>query len=207
MKRQMRDRINLYLGWFLMVLVALQVLVVLFSWFVTAAMPEAALRSLLSAEGVRWLFGHYVENMAQAPLVWLLLAAMAHGALRKSGLMQAVKAFRHTGYRQRFALKVVLCEMVVLLCCVLLLTAVPHAVLLGITGSLYPGSFVTGLVPLLCFGIMMLSLTYGLLSGALAGVRGMFEALCCGMVWWQYIIPLYLVAAQLWFSIKFVLQI
>ena len=57
-----------------MLLLALaQIVLVLLSWLITAAMPEAFPRSMLSPEGIRWFFGSFTENMESPWLVGLLL--------------------------------------------------------------------------------------------------------------------------------------
>ena len=69
-----------------LVLCVLWVVLVLLSWVLTAVMPNMAMRSLLSAEGIRWFFGHFAQLLATPLLVWLVLALIAYGTLRASGL-------------------------------------------------------------------------------------------------------------------------
>jgi p-aminobenzoyl-glutamate transporter AbgT len=52
---------------------------VLISWLITAAIPEIAMRSLLSSEGIRWFFGHFVDNLATPVLVWMVLIGISYG--------------------------------------------------------------------------------------------------------------------------------
>ena len=52
-----------------------EVMLILVSWLLTAAVPEASMRSLLSSEGIRWFFGHFSDNLATPVLVWLLLVS------------------------------------------------------------------------------------------------------------------------------------
>lgn len=111
-----------------------QILLILVSWFITATMPMSPVRSLLSSEGIRWFFGQFTYNLASPLLVWLILAGMALGALQQSGLS---KAFTHSArkeYRQRFALKLVLLELIVFAVVIGLLTLMPQAILLSEIG-------------------------------------------------------------------------
>ena len=79
-----------------MLLLALaQIVLVLMSWLITAAMPDAFPRSMLSPEGIRWFFGSFTENMESPWLVGLLLICIAWGTLQTSGLLH----FDRTIYR------------------------------------------------------------------------------------------------------------
>mgnify|MGYP001069643078 CR=1 FL=1 len=81
--RTMRNRISIYrkltrLGaWLASGLLVGQCVLVLVSWLQTAAMPETFPRTLLNAEGIRWFFGRFTENLMQPMLVWLLLLCIS----------------------------------------------------------------------------------------------------------------------------------
>ena len=47
----------------------------------------------------------------------------------------------------------------------LLLTVVPHAILLSVTGELFPSAFSSSLIPSLSFVLIVMSLSYGVASG------------------------------------------
>ena len=104
----MRNRISIYrkltrLGaWLASGLLVGQCVLVLVSWLQTAAMPETFPRTLLNAEGIRWFFGRFTENLMQPMLVWLLLLCISLGALYRSGLLH----FNGREYRQRVAMRV-----------------------------------------------------------------------------------------------------
>ena len=51
------------MAWVALLLGVGQVVLILTSWLLTAAMPENFPRSLLSAEGIRWFFGRFVGNV------------------------------------------------------------------------------------------------------------------------------------------------
>ena len=96
-------------AWLTLVLAALQILLILVSWIVSSATQQTYVHSLLSSEGIRWFMGRFSENLATPVLVWLLVAAIAYGVLRTSGLAQAIADLIHgkrPSYRQRFALTV-----------------------------------------------------------------------------------------------------
>ena len=72
-----KEKITTFLAYLTGGLLAAQALLFLVSWLVTAMMPDTAVHSLLSSEGIRWFFGSFVGNVASPVLVWLLILAMA----------------------------------------------------------------------------------------------------------------------------------
>lgn len=183
----------------------MQVVVVLASWVATAVMPDATMRSLLSADALRWLFGQSVGALASQPLVWLLMVSMAAGAVWRSCLWAAV-CNRHLPYRQRMALRIVAAEVAVYAVLMALLTLVPHAMLLSVTGSLWPSSFSASLVPQMAVLVMVCAVTYGLVGGTLHGADGVLSALTAGIERMAPLFVLYLLLGELWLSVAFVLD-
>ena len=180
-------------------LVIAQVLLVLTSWLITAAMPEVFDHSLLSAEGIRWFFGRFQDNLASPLLVWLLLASIALGALQKSGLSH----FDVSEYRQRIAMRLVVFELVIFLAIIMALTLVPHAILLNVMGGLYPSSFSMSIIPYICFVVMFVSVSFGVMSGKLKGMESVFGALTVGISRMSPIFVIYVLAMQFYYSLMF----
>lgn len=181
-------------------LVLAQILLVLASWILTAAMPDTFGRSLLSAEGIRWFFGRFENNLASKLMVWLLLGGMAWGAVRRSGLL----GFKSSEYRQRIAMWLVAIEVGVFVAVILALTIVPHAILLNVMGGLYPSSFSQSIVPYCCFAIVVVSISFGVMSGKIANLTMAFELLVSGIKDTAPLWVLYVLGAQLYFSLLFV---
>ncbi|MBR1427547.1 MAG: AbgT family transporter [Prevotella sp.] len=188
-------------------LVILQVALILVSWIITAVNQGIAMRSLLSSEGIRWFFGEFVSNLASPLLVWILLVAIAYGSFRSSGLMSVFTNDSDTyrqNFRHRFAFKIVIVEIILYVCVILALTSIPHAVLLSSTGHLFPSSFSASLVPIVSFGVVLASITYGWLSGTLSSIVDVFHSLTVGvsylMPWWL----IYVLGVQLYYSVCFV---
>ena len=50
--------------------------------------PELPIRSLLSAEGIRWMVGSIGDNLVGCGLVWLLLGNMAFRSVKFCGIME-----------------------------------------------------------------------------------------------------------------------
>lgn len=178
-----------------------QVVLVLASWLITAAMPENFTHSLLSSEGIRWFFGRFADNLASHYLVWLLLASMAYGSIKNSGILR----FSMEEYRQRVAIRLVLVELVLFVGVILALTVVPHAILLNSMGGLFPSSFSKSIVPYVCFAVIVMSLSFGVMSERLNGIVDVFDAMTEGIKVASPLFLLYVLAIQLYSSIAYLL--
>ena len=187
-----------------MLLLALaQIVLVLLSWLITAAMPEAFPRSMLSPEGFRWFFGSFTENMESPWLVGLLLICIAWGTLQTSGLLH----FDSTIYRHRNALRLVLIELVLFVAVILLLTVVPHAILLNVRGGIEASSFSRSILPYICFAVIVMSLSFGAVSNRLQGIEAMGESLSEGIRMAAPYFVIYILANQLYSSIEYLFRI
>ena len=180
-----------------------QIVLVLLSWLITAAMPEAFPRSMLSPEGIRWFFGSFTENMESPWLVGLLLICIAWGTLQTSGLLH----FDRTIYRHRNALRLVLIELVLFVAVILLLTVVPHAILLNVMGGIEASSFSRSVLPYICFAVIVMSLSFGAVSNRLQGIEAMGESLSEGIRMAAPYYVIYILANQLYSSIEYLFRI
>lgn len=182
-----------------------ELLLVLVSWLLSATLTENV-HSLLSSEGIRWFVGSLVAMLSTPWLVWLLLSAMAGGCLWQSGL-PTLLGTRTTAlnYRQRIALRMTIALLIIYIAAILLLTAVPHAVLLSATGQLLPSPFSRALVPIAAFGLLLLSATYGWLSGRFTSVAAVVDSLSFGISRAAPLFILYVLAVQFCESLRFVL--
>ena len=89
----------------------------------------------------------------------MLLLLIAGGALLQCDVLK-----KHQGIRDRLALRVSSVFIVIYLIIIALLTLTPHAILLSATGDLFPSAFSRSLIPLIAFGIIMFSVTYGVMA-------------------------------------------
>lgn len=193
-----------------LVLLVAQVLLMLLTWVVNAAAPQLPLRPILSPEGLRWLFGCFVDNLSSPLSVWLLLLFMAYGALHNSGLLRAVRTLFSLGklqFRQLLGLRLVAFEVVVFLLVTVLLTCIPHALLLSVTGHLFPSSFSHGLIPMLAAMLIILSLSYGAASGTIDTLDRAYESCVIGLRWLAHLLPIYVLATELLYSVVFIFRI
>jgi aminobenzoyl-glutamate transport protein len=175
-----------------------ELLLVILSWLLSATRLEGV-RSLISSEGIRWFVGEFTYTLASPLLVWLLLALVALGCLQRSGLMS-----RGRGYRDRVALRVSLSFMIIYVVIICLLTLMPHAILLSVTGSLFPSAFSRALVPIICFGVGVLSISFGMVSGRLHTLTDILDALTFGLQQGAPLIILYIMFFQFYASLLFV---
>ena len=191
-----------------LVLVMSELFLVILSWLLSATRMDGV-RSLLSSEGVRWFFGSFTDMVASPLLVWLLLGLCAWGSLQRSGLFlffnsQSQVSYR---YREKVAMRVSLVFLVIYLGIIALLTLAPHAILLSATGSLFPSAFSRSLVPIVSFGLCLVSLVFGLMSGRLRGLADILEAFSTGIAQGAPLIIVYLFAVQLYESLRFVFNL
>lgn len=193
---------NHLLAWLAFLLAVGQVLLILASWLLTAAMPDSFSRSLLSAGGIRWFFGRFVDNIESPLLVWLLLLSFVFGVVERSGILH----YKASEYRQRIAMRLALFEGVFFILLMMALVMVPHAILLNVMGGLFPSSFSASLVPYCCFSLMVMSVSYGVMSDRLKSIVAVYEALVSGVGRLGGVFLLYLLIAQLYHIILFLFQ-
>lgn len=141
----------------------------LFSW-VANIYGWGEIQSLLSAEGIRWLLGHVVENYVTCPALGIvLILLMGLGIAVHSGLYGILKRLcqkeKLLSHKERWALRltmVVWCIYVMLVVASLLL---PWNFMWGITGSWMYSPLSKGFVFILSIGIGLSGLVYGYVSG------------------------------------------
>lgn len=186
-----------------------QVVLIFLSWLLSAAMPQSSIISLLSARGIRWFFGYFVESEASSPLLWLILGVFTLGGMRGSNLLTALSQGVKSGFpslprRVKLALITAGSFGILQIGCLLLLTVPPQAVLLSVTGTLSDSSFSASIVPSACFMLTTESIAFGLISGSLQGIDGVCRALCSQQTLLMPLLLLYVMASMFVSSIHFV---
>ncbi len=183
-------------------LVAESVLIIV-SWLLSA-MRLDGVRSMLSSEGIRWFVGGFSDIVASPLLAWLLLALIAVGSVVQSGV---VALFRNKGlqsFRDKLAVRVACVFLALYTLVVCLLAFVPHAILLSVKGSLFPSAFSRSLVPIVCFGITLFSVVYGMMSGHKKTGEDIIDILSYGIRQGASLVIVYILAIQLYASLRFV---
>lgn len=191
------------------VIVAAQVLLTLASWMISSVMPDVGVRSMLSSEGIRRFFGHFSDSIASPLMLWIILLFMAWGTLKASGIHHALTPLRHRNritLRQRYALWMSLTVFTVCLLVMIALTCLPHAILLSTTGRLFPSSFSASIIPVIAAVAMLMAIVYGTVSGTLRSIADIFKAITGNVSYLAPVLLIYILAAQLYFSLVFVLK-
>ena len=189
-----------YLPHIAFLLFAAQLLLMLVSWLLAAAIPTSGVRSLLSSEGLRWLLGHFSSMLGTPVLLCLLLLLMAYGSLKGCGILH----FK-SSYRQSRALIITLLLLVTYVGVIVLLVMIPHAVLLSATGSLWPSPFSAAIVPLIAFGVTLLSAVYGYVAGRYCNMSDVYQSLINGIRYGAPWLLFYVLLGQIYYSLQFIL--
>lgn len=165
----------------------------LFSW-IGSIYGLGEVQSLLSAEGIRWVLGHVVENYVLCPALGIMLVClMGAGIVFRSGLyevlMRLCRKEKQLSRKERRALSLALMTLGVYALLVTLTLFLPWNFLLGITGAWHHSPFSKGLVYILSLGVGFSGMVYGLVSDtfrkvddAVAGMSCMISRLSPGFV-------------------------
>lgn len=184
-------------------LLVAQCVLVIVSWLLSA-MRLVGVRSMLSSEGIRWFVGGFSDILANPLLAWLLLLLIAGGSLQQSGVISLFTGKGETSFRNRLALRVAIFFLVLYAIVICLLTLTPHAILLSVKGSLFPSAFSRSLVPIVCFGVTLFSVVYGMMSGHKKSGDEILSILTYGIRQGASLIIVYILAIQFYASLRFV---
>lgn len=190
--------------WVLLLLLAIG------SWMAQAA--GATVNSLLSPEGLRWLFGNSMNLLFNGGTGMLWLVLTAFGAVRYSGLDQFVFAWirprsgHPVSLRQRHACYLALLVWLLYAAVLVGLLLGPQTILLSATGRLAPSPFMSGLLPAVVLGFVLLSLTYGLVSRRLRMLADVGRLITCGTVRYAAWLCLYITVSLLAAALQYVLS-
>ena len=207
MKSKLKNLFYLNITIIICSLLLLQIMVVILSWMIKTIFPEFNGRSLLSGEGVRWFLGNFTKNVASNVLVWIILLGLSWGAIHSSKIIQVLKYSHILSYKERLGLQIILIEIMVWFSGIVLLSFVPHATMLSITGELFSSSFSKSIIPLIAFIVLLNSISYGIIVGRFRKGSQIIEALSNGIKQITPYIIIYIIFIQLFYSVKFVLLI
>lgn len=200
MKNSKDKRLKVY-AWITLVLGLAQLAIMLAAWLLTAAWPEDFTRSFLSAEGIRWFFGKFQDNLASPVLVWLVVCGIAWGCYRESHIWD----YDRREYWQRFAMGVAVFELAMSVLVMMALTMLPHAILLNVMGGLFPSSFSHSIIPYCAITVTIACCSFGLISGRIHGIEGVFRMLTSGIERTAPFYVIYVLGAQLLYSILYLM--
>ena len=140
----------------------------LFSW-IGSIYGLGEVQSLLSAEGIRWVLGHVVENYVQSPVLGIVLILfMGMGIVLRSGLYDAVKRFagrnKLFSRKERRALTLAVGVLLLYFAMLVMSMFLPWNLYWNITGGWLHSPFSKGLVYLLSIGMGLGGMVYGYVS-------------------------------------------
>lgn len=161
-------------------LVAVYLVIVFATWVGFAA--GFHVRTLLSAEGIRWFFLNNAKIFLAPTQVYLILFISVIGAFKRSGLDEFVVKYFGKGkmtYRQKVAFICMNIYVLVYMTVFIGLIIPPHAILLSATGSLTSSPFISGFIPVFTLCLHLASIIYGSISNRL---RNMYE--CLSVLYW-----------------------
>ena len=199
----MTNKYHQRLGSLCLLVIIAETLLVILSWLLSALRVEGV-RSLLSSEGIRWFFSSFNDLVASLVLVWLLLLMCALGCLQKSRVTSIFRGTKAISFRDRLALYVAIAFLLIYGVIIILLTLMPHAILLSATGHLFPSAFSRSLVPIISFGICVFSVSFGLMAGVMRNLSDILQALSFGIAKGAPLLVFYLFAVQLVGCLRFV---
>ena len=139
-------------------------------------------QSLLSAEGIRWVLGHVVENYVQSPVLGMVLILfMGLGIVRRSGLYDAARRFsgrnKLVSKKERRALTLAIGVGVIYLVVLAASMLLPWNLYWNITGGWLHSPFSKGLVYLLSVGIGLVGMVYGYVSDSFRRLSDVVEGM------------------------------
>ncbi|MBP5276952.1 MAG: ABC transporter substrate-binding protein [Prevotella sp.] len=202
-----KERLETIAGWIAVTLIALLLILILLSWILNASSSAPTVNSLLSEEGIRWFIGQFTKFLSTPALIWLLLLSIAWGTYRESGIgtaMQMMINGKKVSYRQRFSFRVSMIICLFLVIVIILLIAVPHAILLSSTGTLFPSSFSAAIIPIIAFIITVVSVSFAIMVGKVKTVGAFMHTLAAGLADTLPLWVLYILFMQLYQSLRFV---
>ena len=153
----------------------------LFSW-IGSIYGVGEVQSLLSAEGIRWVLGHVVENYVQSPVLGIVLILfMGVGIVFRSGLYDAVKRFagrnKLLSRKERRALTLAVGVLLLYFAMLVMSMFLPWNLYWNITGGWLHSPFSKGLVYLLSIGMGLGGMVYGYVSDTFRCLSDVMEGM------------------------------
>ena len=197
MKNSLQAYVALALG-------IMEIVLVPASWVLSVLMPDSGVRSMLGSEGVRWFLGRFNDMLCSPIVAWLLLLSVAYGCASESGISAIFRSRNNLMYRQRIARSFVFWLSAGYVALILALAFMPHALLMSASGTLFPSPFSASLVPVISFGVCIISVVYAIVSGRFRSVTDVYKSLYAGIAASAPLYLYYILLTQLYYSIKFV---
>lgn len=196
-----------------------QVIVIIGSWIASVLVADGSIHSLLTAEGVRWFIGDFSRMLSTPVLFNILIVGMAVGVIRESHILTVMLHYLRSrrradaitpgitqkGYSELIALQLSIATALVMVVVIILLSCLPHAILLSATGTVLNSSLFSGLIPMLCFVAISSATLFGYASRHFQGFLAVFRAMEHGVTLSAPFILFYIFALQLYILIMYVI--
>lgn len=178
----------------------LTITLALTSW-IASIYGSGEVQNLLSAEGIRWMLGHMVENYITTPsLSVMIFLFMGTGVWVRSGLYDASVRLFHKGkllsHKERRAMIWAFSAWIIYGLTILATTLIPVNILQSVIGEWANSPFSKGFIFLFSLGIGLAGIIYGYTSDRFRRMKDTFDAM-------SYHIAHY---ASYWVGLFFVVQ-
>lgn len=199
------------------VLLEAELFIIVASWICSVLFPDSGIVSMISSEGVRWIVGSYANMLSTPYLIYIILIGMTVGIVQRSGLLDVIRNKRissgssddvnniMTRYSERLAIRLAVAAFVVGVIVISLLTFVPHAILINSNGDVFDSSFSRGFIPMICLVISVSAGIYGLCTSHITFHRSIADAFTYGIARIAPVILLYILIAQIYFTIEYII--
>ncbi|MCR5819573.1 MAG: AbgT family transporter [Bacteroidaceae bacterium] len=160
-------------------------LLILGSWVLS--MVGVSVNNIISSEGLRWFFRQRFVPLETQVISVVLLIMICLGAITDSGLWKDLcllvnRNQRPLNMRQRRALFAVLVLLIFSIFAFIFLIMSPSAILLSVTGHLWPSPFFDGIIRGFVINILFLSIVYGISSGHMRTFSQTLSLLYIGII-------------------------
>lgn len=172
------------------------VVVILLSWLCN--MYGAAVRNILSAEGIRHAIKYTMQDFSGASPAPLLYVAAVYGVVMKSGIFNLLRHTRHLTLKQRSATGVTVFAGILYLLLFASGIFMPHAPLLGVTGHIERSVLSDGWLYVVSTFFLLLGCVYGIASGVFYKLEDFIEGLCAGISLYAPCFIALFAGSQLW---------
>ena len=161
----------------------LTLVLALFSW-IGSVYGMGEVQSLLSAEGIRWVLGHTLENYVQAPALGMVLVFfMGLGVGVRSGLYDALRRYVQKGKmvsrKERRALVLSVSVFVLWGILVGISLFLPWNLFWGVTGGWLHSPISKGMVYLLAVGVGLADMIYGYVADVYRNLSDVLQGMSC----------------------------
>ncbi len=198
--------------WLLSLLVVMCVVTPPFAWI--GNVMGYPVRNLFSEEGIRWVYAHMQDSFTTSLLALVFPVVLLCGAVSRSGLGTLLTGLYRRGgrryritYRQKTALLTAGIFLAVCGAASLLLILSPQAILLGVTGEIFPSPFIYGILPVTTLCVQGASMIYAHLSNHLHGTAEMLSVMYWGIRQYAAWIFIAILAAQFFHSVVYIFDL